>query len=231
MAYREQEPEITQQGDETIERHPAFGQIMVTRLQGGHQTLYGSDLQHPSSVVIRITGSELRRGLSRDWYYSRQREIEVRMSEAQWATFVSAFGIGEGVPCTIAHLHGEDLPAIPYRNSGELHRAEARKAAESSVNRLKDLREKVQAGVQGLSKTRAAEMLDHINGAISDLTSHLPFIIDSHTEHMEGVVEKAKAEVHAYGNDLIRRTGLQALAKAQGEDVELLRLGRSENEQ
>ena len=56
----------------TTYSHPAFGQIEVSRVQGGNGTLYGSDFRHHGYVVVRIAHSTMQRDLSRDWVSRRQ---------------------------------------------------------------------------------------------------------------------------------------------------------------
>lgn len=117
MRLEEQEPEVVEvttgahRGSKLL-RHPAYGQIGASRTYGGGRALYGSDFRHNSSVTIRISESEVTRDLSRDWPHATREIVEVTLSEAQWATFVSSLNMGEGTQCTLAHVMGERKPPI-----------------------------------------------------------------------------------------------------------------------
>jgi len=86
--------------DEAVEQHPAYAQIGANRVSGGAY-LYGSDFKHQHYITIQIHDSELHRQLSGDRAHSKRRLIEIAMSEAQWATFVSSLNQGGGVQCTL----------------------------------------------------------------------------------------------------------------------------------
>src|SRR5262245_60626587 len=115
MSVKYQEPTIVDSDSltsETIERHPAYGQIGASRVSG--QTfLYGTDFAHQNYIIIEISRSELHRGLSNDWPFGRDKLIELALSEAQWATFVSSLNCGQGVQCTLTDFNRESIPQIP----------------------------------------------------------------------------------------------------------------------
>jgi hypothetical protein len=210
MTRHTQEPTATVTDRGTRFDHPAFGQIVVSKISG-HTTLYGSDFQHDQFVQIRVYKSQLNRDLSRDWHYPYEEFVSVNMSEAQWATFVSSFGVGGGVPCTIEHINRERMPGIPYRDEAQSYKIEAHKTVKRSVQELKDLRAEVAEGVSGLSKVRQETILKRIDRSISSLNSSLPFVVDSFSEHMETRVEKAKVEINAYMTNTVMRAGLDTL--------------------
>lgn len=204
------DPIITKDGDTTIWTHPAFAQVTVNRISG-QTVLYGSDFRHNGFVRVTVYQSELRRDLSNDWHYGKRKLVEFDLSEAQWGAMVSSFGMGDGTPCTLTSFNGERMPGIPLRDEAHLFKVEANEALKKTVTRLKTLRDKIEAGVQGLSKTRQQEMLTEVNGAINALASSLPFIADEFGEHMEKRQEKAKSEIHGYMTRAIQRAGLEAM--------------------
>lgn len=90
---------------ETRTKHESFGNIQVTR-PSGHAKLFQSPHRHQHFISIQIRHTELIRDLSRDWTFSSGLPlIEINMSEAQWAHFVSSAGIGEKALDTI---YGEE---------------------------------------------------------------------------------------------------------------------------
>jgi hypothetical protein len=216
MAREVQEPTVTTENGGTahervVFRHPAFGQISAGRINGS-TNLYGSDFKHQHFIRVRIQPSELHRSLSNDNYYSSLRPyIEVDMSEAQWATFVSSMNVGMGVPCTITEREGATLPALPAPpDRRDQFAGEARHRMQRAARRIEGLSAMI--ADSGLSKVKAKALLDELAAARADIGSNLQFVAGQFDEHMERTVESAKQEVNAYATNLVMRTGLQALA-------------------
>lgn len=214
MSRETQMPEIERLKDDplsdSIERHPAYAQIQANRWTAGPTGvfLYGSDFRHNAGVSITISRSELHRGLSNDWPSSREELIEVNLSEAQWATFVSTLNAGTGPQCTLSHVAREGVPGIERgsdrKKQFKLEASEALKEAEAAAERLSELIEK------GGRKT---EMRDAIRIILSSFSSQsgVSFIAEQFGEHIEKVTEHAKIEVSAYIAGAIHRAGLVAL--------------------
>lgn len=192
--------------------HPAFGQIQANRVQGS-TTLYDSDFIHHNYITIRVTESQLNRDLSRDWHYSGKTLIEVKLSEAQWATFVSSMNMGGGVPCTLARIGGEAIPGLP-------HREEKSVVDEEFARRTGAMADKVQRTIEaiaaaGLSKKKTEELTASLVRLRRDLDESLPFMAKSFDEHMEKTVERGKVEVHGYINGVLTRAGMERLGASE----------------
>lgn len=210
-----QEPEVrTDDGPlgGEISDHPAYGQISASRVSG-LVNLYGSDFSHHHFIALRINASTMRRDLSHDWPYPGKEYIEVYLSEAQWATFVSSLNHGSGPCCTISSLNGKQIPELPSPKSRtEQMSGEIGERLDRAVRALKA----AMVRADSLSpKGKANELKDDIGRALSDLTSNLDFVAKSFDEHAEKTVEKAKAEVHGYMTGVLMRAGVQAITSAQ----------------
>ncbi len=202
--------------DETRYTHPAFGQMAVSRVRGSTR-LYGSDFEHRACLRIRIAHSELCRSLSRDWHHERGEIIEVELSEAQWATFVSSPNTGGGEPCTIRHIDGKQMPRIEARDEKDNYAPEVKDRIDRASNAINALAAKLRNGaLDGVSKARAKEILNHVETAQREFTANVPFVVKSFGEHVETRVEKAKTEIHGWMTSTIQRAGLQALAERDG---------------
>lgn len=203
------EPTVTKKDDETRVTHPAFAQIGASRTTG-HATLYDSDFTHHATIRIRICESELVRSLSHDRHHGGRQYIEVELSEAQWATFVSAMNTGDGTPCTLRYLRGEQIASLPPpEDRSKQFAGEIDEHCQECIDNLTALRNKVDE--MKLPKGKTEEIKKAINHAIMQLRSNLPFIAKSFGEHAEAVIEKAKQEVHGYAMGVITRTGLDTL--------------------
>lgn len=187
---------------ETKATHPAFAQIAASRVSG-HAQLYGSDFTHQHYMTIRINGSELHRGLNRDWHFGKETMIEVAMTESQWATFVSSPNMGSGVPCTLQRKYFEDVPGLPEpKPRQDQFSDEMQDSMTKAVERMDSL-------IAG-AKTKA--QADEMRMVKMLLTSTFPFVTKQFSEHMEETVEKAKQEVHGYMTATLQRAGLAALS-------------------
>ena len=216
MKPKAQMPEIERKEDDplsdSVERHPAYGQIGASRVSGC-AILYGSDFEHQHFVVIQISRSELHRGLSRDWPFARNEIIEVALSEAQWAAFVSTLNTGGGIQCTLQHVQGDKLPdiAAPERRH-EQFKMEAAEKLKGALEALRAAREAL-AGVAS-SERQKARVREKIETAERAMTDGFPWVAKQFSEHMEKVTEKARIEVSAYVEATVRRAGLKELGAA-----------------
>jgi len=193
-----------------ISNHPAFGQISASRVSGS-MNLYGSDFTHNGFIVVSIRRSELRRDLSKDWFHERDALIEVAMSEAQWATFVSSMNHGSGPCCTIEHIAGKAMPSLPdpVERTAQFSKEVNEQLAEC-MDEIRDAITKLDN--MGLPKGKAASLRESYEQVLMHLKSNLPFIAESFSKHAETTVEKAKQEIHGYMQNIVQRVGLASLA-------------------
>lgn len=199
----------------TSTTHPSFAQIGASRVSG-RAVLYGSDFTHQHSVRIRIAASKLHRNLANDWHFAGEPYIEVELSEAQWATFVSSMNVGGGVPCTLRSKDGEMIPELPDPSSRtEQFAAEMQTRVERAIDSVAALAEEVET--LKISDKAKKALLGRIGSARTQLVNNTKFIAEQFDEHMEGTIEKAKVEVNAYAVKTLMRAGLDAVqAQALG---------------
>lgn len=209
----EQEPEIERFDNDihrdSIERHPAYAHISASRVSGS-KLLFGSDFSHQHYVTIRVSACELHRNLANDWHHSGERLIEVALSEAQWATFVSAMN-GMGTPCTLEWQQGPGpIPQISRKTDRRAQfRGEVAKRMAEADERLEALEQQIQS--LKLSQKQRDDLAGKVESARAAYRAGVPFITDQFDEHMENTVEHAKVEVNAYAMNLLQRAGLKSL--------------------
>jgi hypothetical protein len=215
-----EKPEVEVSGREERQKHPAFGTIIVTNPQGHIGRLFGSDLGHSSSVSITISGAELYRNLGRDWIYPRGPIVEVEMSHAQWAEFVSSSGRGGGTPCTIRYAPAPgfkmaDVPGIEQiETKHDLHRREIRESSEKAVENLnstvKRFREELAKGRPTLTVLR--EISHSLDVAARNLPANLEYAVKSAEEALDKATSDAKIEVESYISVTAQRLGLEQIS-------------------
>lgn len=196
--------------DDLRRQHPAFAQIVACRTNGGNKVLYGSDFRHNNFITISIARSIEYRGLSYDRHHPRKELIEVALTEAQWATFVSSMNVGSGVPCTIQHLEGKPVSQIAtLKDMKKKSKEDMAETLAEALGRIDELQQLVIKS--GLSKTKQEAFNTELHRLTNNLTSSIPFIQKSHEEHLEKTVEKAKIEIHGYMTGQLAQLGVEAL--------------------
>lgn len=197
--------------DGSVTTHPAFGQVRASRISGGIN-LYGSDFQHNNFVRIAVHSSELHRKLHTDWPFARQNLIEIDLSEAQWATFVSSLNVGQGVQCTLSRFNGEDIPGLPQP---EIRADQFKDEMRAKLERLSSRIEEMGSALAG-SKMPAKERSDltgRLNSIQQELSSNLPWVAKVFGEHVEEMVERGKVEVNAYATHMFMSLGMEEAKK------------------
>lgn len=199
-------------------RHPAFGQISVTKGQGQGIELFGSALSHRSVLTVTISTAHLDRHLSRDWIHSDKQVVSFQMSEAQWASFISSQG-GAGTPITFESraVEGAGLQFCPRIESietmGETFHRELKDKCEYYMTQATKLAaalgETAADGKAG--KGRLLELQKMAAELATGLPNTISFIQKQTEEAMEKTVAAGKIEIESFVTDLAVRTGLETL--------------------
>lgn len=207
MSKRTTEPPVTD--EDGYEKHPAFGLIGANRYQvggaGGGSILFDSDVRHGHTVGIKVYAAQRRRDLHRDWIGTDNRMpiVEVEMSEAQWASFVSSMGHGDGVPCTIRTAHEDHLiPGLTPEQRLQESMDEVRGAADKMMA-------EIQEAFAAFKEKRSAANLKTLESKINNAAPNVAFTAKSLTEHAENVVQRARFDIEA-----------MAVAAAEHRDLE-----------
>lgn len=195
--------------DGTVSTHPAFAQISASRVTGG-AVLYGSDFQHQHFVTIKIKQSQSHRSLSRDWHNAGEEYIEVALSEAQWAAFVSSMNVGSGTTCTLTRRNREMIPSLPDPVSRrDQFNGEVSETLRDAIKALDKLTDDIDA--LKLSEKQKGELRGRVETARREIGSNVPFVLKQFGEHVEHTVEKAKVQINAYATATVMRAGIAAL--------------------
>lgn len=205
--------------DEEKFEHPAQAVLELSRIQssGEGAELFGSDNTHADFMAIRIKTATHSRRLERDWIHGHKTVVEVRLSFAQWAQFVSSQGIGSGTPCTF--VYRADMPGrVP-----EYHRPfdEKDKIIEefdgtlnTGVKELTSARRKLEDLIDKpgtVSKAQLKEIAQHLTFAYNDFAPNISYVVKTFGKHVEKTVARARIEAEAFASNIITRLGLNAL--------------------
>lgn len=195
-----------------IHSHPAFGQLQITRGQGVSGVLYGSDFHHQHSIRLVLFGSERHRHLSNDWHHANHKTVvEIEMSEAQWAHFVSSHGMGGGTPVTIRYVRDVGMiPGIPRPVDRSKEFAdEMKKTMAQATGSIAKMREFVDG--LNIPKARYKELMGFLSSIEAGIGNSAHFVAEQFGEHMEQVKTAAKIEIDGYLGNTAARIGLSNL--------------------
>lgn len=208
-----------------VYQHPAFGTITLSMPTGGDRTLFGSDIGHNQRVCIRICGAELKRDLNHDWIHSKGQLIEIEMSHAQFAQFITSQGKGDGTPCTLRWIKGEGvIPGIAkIESKHETFRREISQAARQRLEHIEKeiakLGEMIESGK--LPKKELRELHANLRRQADYLPGTMEFVVKSAEEALEKATSDAKVEVESYIAMTAQRLGLKSieeLAKLENKE-------------
>lgn len=190
MARRETAaPTVDERGAET---HPAWGLVGASRVSSGGlgASLFDSDIRHGHYVAVRLSRASRRRDLNRDYKHGEEQLVEITMSEAQWASFVSTMNVGQGVPCTIERIGMERMPGVEHEPRLAVSMDEVANASAKAI-------EEIQTAFEAYEKHRTKANRDTLKHAIANAPSNMQFAAKSLSEHAENVVQRARADVEA----------------------------------
>lgn len=185
--------------------HPGYGMIGAVRWVGsGIGSLYGSPIKHRAGVTITIMDS-YEQGNNYSWRQSGDKILaQVHLSEAQWASFITAMNVGNGVPCTLSYHRTGDMiqvPAIVEEHPIERRRKMIKDMADKQMADLTKFAQEYDALCNApgpVSKTRMKELRTLLLHAVDHAAGNFQFQADMVSEHMEETVTAAKSDVEGY---------------------------------
>lgn len=192
------EPTVDERGQE---HHPAWGLLGASRVNSTGSILFDSDVPHRHYVIVTLSTAKRTRDLHRDWIYADEQIVEIAMSEAQWASFVSTMNVGDGVPVTIEERGRERMPKMPYQPRLAESIAEVRTASHRAM-------EEIDAAMEMYLAHKTAGNLRDLQAAIKNAPRNMRFAAKSLSEHAENVGARLRADVEAFAVIKARQLGI-----------------------
>lgn len=198
------------------ESAPYMGVMTVHRCHG-RVDLFDSDVEHNTFIEVAIHHADRKRDLSSNWIHGGEQIVAVRLSELQWAHFLSSFNQSEGAPVTIKHiLRKEVVQPPPARPEATVFEKEVKETVEDSLTALRSATKKLEAALvpkaKAPNKAELAAILDDLHTALREFTANVPFVEQQFGEHVEGKLTEAKMEFEGYLQGRLRQLGLEASA-------------------
>lgn len=194
--------------------HPAFGMVSITRGQcSGENRLFGSDLNHSTTMTLKISQASTKRHLNQEWNREEKSICEIDMSMAQFSRMISSAGMGDGTPCTIRRQREGSLvmvPAIstPSVSRGALHMKEMEEEMREKLKEMQSLLIGIQAlgtSSGAVSKKDLREMTANAIRIGEQLPGNLGFVQQQFRRAMETTVQDSKTEVEIFYSSVVQR--------------------------
>lgn len=213
--------------DETkVDKHPSYGMVGVSHVQSTGNHLFGSEFKHQHFITLTISQCERHRDLSRDWYFGKDRLIQISMSEAQFVEMVGRPNHGDGIPCTLTWMRGEGIIEQPPAPKPLQDRFKA--DMEADVKRCtKEVREavaKLNAAIDEgrIGKTVLRMIANDLDLAACAVDRGIPYVRKSFQEEMEKVVNHAATEIEATVSSIAMRLGLETMKQIGANGPKLI---------
>ena len=196
-----------------------MGVITWGRLQcGAPQPMFGSEIKTDSPVYIRICHAVVSDmgGTPTDKHIHGKHPaiIEVEMTPIQWAEFLTAGHVDDGVPCTITRLNGKSTSPVEMENLAY----EYGQHIDEQFNDFRDGIKKFEAEIEhtlesgkSMGKTQMKELLRHMKCFRENTPANIQLAHDRFREDMAKIVAKAKAEVNSYAELRLGDYGVKCL--------------------
>lgn len=205
--------------DGETEKHPAFGLVGFSRIQGNPGKLFGSNLEnHGSYIVLRIHRAKLYHDLSRDWAMADIRSpiVEVNLSAAQFAELLTTMNIGEGVPCTLHRVMGEQQEEIPQdrKSEPELIADVFEQDCQDFVGKLRKAMDNARAlldSKETLKRKDRDRLVGMLEWIVREVAADQPFRLKQYQCAMEKTTTQAKAELEGFVTTAAINLGVERL--------------------
>ena len=196
--------------------HPSYAMMGFTRRHGGKNVMFGSDLEHSTTICMTLKHAEVERSLSRNWYYGNKTIVEVEMTQNQFSEMITSMNVGDGVPVTLKYTQTDgNIEAPDFESVVETHSDEFKKTAQKVGADAKELYEEMEemfskgGSIKKADKERLLSKMMHIQ---QDIIANMPFMEKSFAEAMDKTVTDAKGTIEAFYQHRVIEAGLNALA-------------------
>lgn len=238
LKEREQEPEYGQfERNEpphrcVVTRHPSFGVIRLSHVQGGGGELFGSAVKHQNYVEIVVEQAEHTREveLHYEHVFGTQRGrgplLRIAMSHVQLADLMFNANRGSGTPCTIKECRDGDFVEVwketvakpPEATASKRQYIDEFKADMAELGKVVEAARALameQAAAKTVNKGDREKLAAMLNKIEMEIKSNMPFTLKQFVEKVEDVTMQAKAEVAASVTSTLNALGLKAAQDSQ----------------
>ncbi len=206
---------VSKDGEEITKTHPSFGMVSFSRISGGDNRLFGSELVSNSFIRLSLTEGEEIWSLHSKRWHGRKHIVELDLSASQFAELLTSMNVGSGVPCTIRFRERDGQ--IPMFIDSDTLSEQIKEDLKADVKGIAELVKKLRSELNtvlaesSLSKANKARLTSVAETIEREITANMPFVLEQYVEATEKVTASAKAEVDAFLTHAATKLGFQSL--------------------
>lgn len=197
--------------------HPAFAMISASRVSTTGMNLFGSNVPCSSLMSVKLFHASTKTENGKEYYYPKEEIIEVFLSSAQWAEFLTTMNIYGGVPCTIRSIGNEPVACIaPYKdNVSESGRKEFKKKMQRIDEAAKTAKRELTSILSkpSLSKKDREQIMSLVENIGRYYAENAEHALQLFEEQVDRTVVEAKAEISNFYSNFLLKMGGEAFAK------------------
>ena len=206
--------------EEQIYKHPSFGIIRFSRVNGQSKYLFGSEIQSDNFIELTISEGEMKRDMSKDWFSEGKEKIVVKMSQNQFAELITTMNYCPGVPCTIIKDQNGLVEQVEGLESKKTYTHNQFRQRMNDF--MSEIDEKFDSAQQILKKSNITkkdreELLWFYQRISQEVKENIPFFAECFQEVMDKVIVDAKMEIDSAINHTIIEAGVKALGLSIGQ--------------
>lgn len=205
--------------DSEPETHESYGLLGLSRVScNPAMSLFGSSIKHGNLIELRIKTGRKYRGYQSDRYSGHKTLCRVLLSPTQFAEAITSFNVGDGVPCTVEQVKGDEwdetnrrfrerCPEVNMRQRANSELKEEMAELGTRVDRLSRDAKEILNGKGTLKKADRARLLNDLASITQEIKSNIPFVHECFNESVDKTVTEAKGEIDATYQTLRERLG------------------------
>jgi hypothetical protein len=180
-------------------------------------SLFGSSVKNGQVISLTIYPADVERYLSNDWYHAESKPlIEVLLSPLQFAELLTTMNIGFGIPGTMVRHEDQSFELPEYPSTVEQFKEEVQDDLREVVDKILQagkLIENLIDDPKPIGKQVRKELRELVASYRKLIEDHLPFVLNQFGRRMARTVTEARADVDAFVENTIVKTGIAELKK------------------
>lgn len=191
--------------------HPSYAVVQISRVSG-RAKLFDSSIEHQHYIALRICRATKHSDGSHDSIFAGERLIEVAMSETQFARAITSMNMGSGSPCTLQSLDGEMVDQPEREDLLNTHKEmvsdELKGVLEAQLALGKQVAEWREQKHRPMLK-ELDTLSQQLHASAANFEQNMGYYASCFEEHMEKVVDEAKAEIETHMLATAGRLGVE----------------------
>lgn len=207
-------------------KHPAFGKVQVSRVQGSFPNLAGVDYEHSGAIQFTVSEADISIDGDRTHFFEGKHIMRWAMTEVQFAQMISTLNVGDGTPITLEYVRDGAMQAVPplpkHMHGLEELEQVAADSLKHSVERLRDMHRRMvdMAAAGSIKKGDFNELVEDMRMAVQDQETNLPWRMEQVKKNIAKAADRTKQEVVAFARNVAQQFGIaNMLAMGKGDQL------------